>query len=294
MNYATVGQKIKTKHPEYSDLTDDQLGRMMIQKYPQYKDMAENTFEKIVDSDAIPVIGTIAGLGGGAILAPFTAGASLPFGGLAGYGGGKVIKESLQDILGTQSSTPQEQLGEAATGSATAMSLGEGMALLRGLINPYKSLEEIRTVSTGNKPVSQNTQEQATTSLKGNKSYQWADSDVQKIAEDRLNTFSSKVMPADKPTRLTEVYSELKPFEQSSRAYEGSDPFAQGTELASRAIRSIIKPQLPFAGRLATSTMSGMNKATPLVKKVAPWVAGGTGVYGLINYLLNKGKSSDQ
>lgn len=38
---AQFGQTIKAKHPEYSDLSDEELGSKMLAKYPQYRDMVD-------------------------------------------------------------------------------------------------------------------------------------------------------------------------------------------------------------------------------------------------------------
>ena len=37
------GQTVKAKHPEYSDMSDTDVGNKVIAKYPQYKDMVSST-----------------------------------------------------------------------------------------------------------------------------------------------------------------------------------------------------------------------------------------------------------
>ena len=39
--YIDLGQKIKAKHPQYTDLSDEELGRKIVAKYPQYQDIVD-------------------------------------------------------------------------------------------------------------------------------------------------------------------------------------------------------------------------------------------------------------
>ena len=39
MTIEEFGQQIKSKYPQYNDLSDGDLGNKMLQKYPQYQDM---------------------------------------------------------------------------------------------------------------------------------------------------------------------------------------------------------------------------------------------------------------
>lgn len=39
--YIDLGQKIKAKHPQYSDMSDEELGRKIVAKYPQYQDIVD-------------------------------------------------------------------------------------------------------------------------------------------------------------------------------------------------------------------------------------------------------------
>ena len=289
MDYAKVGAKVKSKYPEYNDLSDEQVGKMVVQKYPEYKNLGYNFIEKAVDSDTLPIIGTILGLGGGAILAPFTGGASLPFGGLAGYGGGKAIKESMQDLLGIQNQSSQEQLGEAAQGAATALTLGEMGAMGRTLLNPMKVTGEIRDVSLGNKLLSPDANKRALAIIQSNNKY--SPLETKQVAEDQLNNFLKQFINPQSPGKMTNVYQELPKFEKATGAYQGSlDPFPKGSEETSRAVRTILSEDSPWVAKQATNIMSLLNKSKPIVQKALPWLAGGGGVVGLGNYLLNKPK----
>lgn len=289
MNYAKVGQKIKSKYPEYSDLSDEQVGKMIVKKYPQYENLGYNFIEKAVDSDALPIIGTLLGLGGGAILAPFTMGASLPFGGIAGYGGGKAMQESLQDLMGLQKQTSREQLGEAVAGAATAGTIGEMGAIGRGLLQPMKVVGEIRDVSLGNRTVSPDINKRALAVMQTNNQY--APSETKQVAEDQLNNFLKQFISPQSPGKMTSVYQELPKFEKQTGAYKGSvEPFAKGSEEADRAVRTILSADSPWVARQATNVMGILNKSKPVVQKALPWLAGGGGVAGLGSYLWNRFK----
>lgn len=39
--YINLGRKIKEKHPQYSDISDEELGRKIVAKYPQYQDIVD-------------------------------------------------------------------------------------------------------------------------------------------------------------------------------------------------------------------------------------------------------------
>lgn len=41
MSLATLGQKIKAKHPDYNDMSDEEVGQRVLAKYPEYKDIAD-------------------------------------------------------------------------------------------------------------------------------------------------------------------------------------------------------------------------------------------------------------
>lgn len=122
MNYQEFAQKIKSKYPQYSDMSDMDLAQKMVAKYPQYSDVtfdnstptpeqkpsflsnlgnsAVNAAEKI-----LPVAGAGigAGLGVGATAATIggiPAGAMA--GGALGYAGGEALSSWLRRLQGTK------------------------------------------------------------------------------------------------------------------------------------------------------------------------------------------------
>lgn len=50
MNIEDFGKKIKSKYPEYNDMSDADIGSRMLQKYPEYKDVVGTNFQGKVES----------------------------------------------------------------------------------------------------------------------------------------------------------------------------------------------------------------------------------------------------
>lgn len=50
MNIEEFGKKIKSKYPEYNDMSDADIGSRMLNKYPEYKDVVGTNFQGKVES----------------------------------------------------------------------------------------------------------------------------------------------------------------------------------------------------------------------------------------------------
>ena len=71
MSLRTLGQKIKSKYPEYNDISDEEVGRRILSKYPEYTDIAAepDMLEQIATLPKRTIPEKIAGFIGGEKLA---------------------------------------------------------------------------------------------------------------------------------------------------------------------------------------------------------------------------------
>lgn len=64
MDYVSLGQKIKQQHPEYSDLSDEEVGKKVVAKYPQYLDLIDQptsneSVGRYLEPQIVPALQTI-------------------------------------------------------------------------------------------------------------------------------------------------------------------------------------------------------------------------------------------
>jgi hypothetical protein len=65
MTIEQFGQKIKSKYPQYNDMSDSELGQKMLSKYPQYNDMIETTQAQQPEKKSLlSKVGDFLGVGG--------------------------------------------------------------------------------------------------------------------------------------------------------------------------------------------------------------------------------------
>lgn len=245
-----------------------------------------------------------AGIGGlaGIPLAPFTGGASIPFGAMAGYGGSAAITNSLKDLLGTQDRTPGQQVGQDTTKMLTLGALLEAIPSLASNLNfPKSQLGALRGNIIGEQSVPA---EEATNNIQdrmlGGDYYKSAPGGTQQAANSRMASFLDLINPIEtisgtatapetigqKPTLgINDIYSKLGPFESTGNAYtKGGDApssaIGSGTNIVSHATRDYLNTQIPQSAQGLNDIMSSISsfQQTPFGRYL-PRLLLGLGIY---------------
>jgi len=273
--------------------------------------------EKFLYGAAMPTIGAGLGLAGGGMLAAGSLGLAsptIPFGGMAGAGAGTALQQALKNVLGYQDQGSLEQAQGVASNAMLGGVVGSVPGVVSTLLNPLGTVKNIsgtvRNKSIGNAGL--NTEEAKAASmekLKASDWYQTAPEGSALMGESRLNEYWNKANPpiTSNPgsisgfatgkssisqkdlVKITDLYKKLVPFETQAKAYmssgqPGSTEIAQGTNLASHAIRDYLNTQIPKTAQVANQVYSGASKIP------AKWNAsplGALGSYFIGRYLFN-------
>lgn len=157
MTIEQFGQQIKTKYPQYQDVSDAELGQKMLSKYPQYQDMitadADTPIPENVEkvdaflqghgtlktiSDLVGTTGLGKGIAQGIFLRFTPEGKDL----IKQVAEGKLKQEEVENIIG-KTATTKEILGSAAQTATTIATAGLKSATAKTVLG--------RTFQTGTK-----------------------------------------------------------------------------------------------------------------------------------------------